>query len=275
MVLSLLVPVQQDNKFIALDFRRRYAFLNSFLLPTSFELIYVFGPKCQKAPGLLKALVSRMSHIKPKGSYHSDSKSLDDSQICIPINPPLVKIIKLKRSLGIGQYIKQGFKQADGDLITYTDPRKNIDLTVLKRMYNAFSSNCRLDAALPNRFLTESEFDVGRTRKIIYACYRTIVFFITGLILHDIHTGVAMFKRESVLKILPKLRICRRCFDIEILCHLRTQGSTNWKWVPISKDKVNVDNDSARFNILSSVLGLLREFYSLLSLRFKRFLKYK
>ena len=153
-----------------------------------------------------------------------------------------VRIIQRVKNEGKGHSVLEGMWRAKGDLVGYIDFGYDIELSVIKRMLKEFEEDPTLDAVMPNKHAKESNYHASLMRQIFSYGYLFWVIVCTLIIVPDTQTGVKMYRREVVRRVIPRLLIKRFAFEVEMLAAMKQLGLTRWKYVPV---KIKMFNDSS------------------------------
>lgn len=127
-----------------------------------------------------------------------------------------VSVVGYHDNKGKGYAVRYGMARADGDFILFIDSGMDINPNgismILEHLewYNA-------DIVIGSKVHPESKSNYPLIRKIYSFGYHLIVRFLFGLRLRDTQTGLKVYKREVLDKVLPRLLVKKFAFDIEIL----------------------------------------------------------
>jgi len=134
-----------------------------------------------------------------------------------------IKILSYKENKGKGYAVRFGMKKAKGDLISFLDagmeisPKGIMMLMAHMDWYNA-------DIIVGSKKHPVSRVNYPLLRKILSFGYHLVVRILFGLNLSDTQSGIKIFKREVVEKILPRLLVKTYAMDIEMLAVARYLG---------------------------------------------------
>jgi len=127
-----------------------------------------------------------------------------------------IKVIGYKKNHGKGHAIRFGMEQARGDLISFLDggmdisPKGIMMLMSHMQWYNA-------DIIVGSKRHPVSKVNYPLIRHILSIGYHGGVKILFGLPLTDTQSGIKIFKRKVIKKILHKLLVKRYAMDIEML----------------------------------------------------------
>jgi len=134
-----------------------------------------------------------------------------------------IKVFGYKKNKGKGYAVRFGMNHSKGDLISFLDAGMDISpkgiMMLMAHMdwYNA-------DAIVGSKRHPVSKVNYPILRHILSVGYHLGVKVLFGLPLTDTQSGVKIFKREVVEKILPRLKVARYAMDIEMLAVARGLG---------------------------------------------------
>ncbi|QQS38631.1 glycosyltransferase [Candidatus Woesebacteria bacterium] len=143
-----------------------------------------------------------------------------------------LKFISYKENRGKGYAVRTGMKEANGDLISFMDAGRDIKekgiMMLLAHMewYDA-------DVIVGSKRHPASKLDYPLLRRILSVGYSFGIKLLFGLSLTDTQSGIKIFKKEVIKKILPKLSIDRFAMDIEMLALANHMGYTRIYEAPI------------------------------------------
>lgn len=127
-----------------------------------------------------------------------------------------VKIFGYDSNMGKGYAVRFGMSKARGDLISFLDagmeisPKGIMMLMAHMNWYNA-------DIIVGSKRHPASQVNYPFSRKIFSFIYHLMIKILFGLWISDTQSGIKIFKREVVEKILPRLLVKRYAMDIEML----------------------------------------------------------
>ena len=122
----------------------------------------------------------------------------------------------------------EAFKVAKGSLIGFTDADSAVSPEGYYRMLKGLEG---YDAVIGSRGLSRS--DVVQYNQSLFRRFGSFVlglFFVRvmfGLKIRDTQCGAKIFRREKILRIIPKMRIRNAIFDVELLWRFGKTGKIN------------------------------------------------
>ena len=124
---------------------------------------------------------------------------------------------------GKGRAIKKGCRIASGDYIVFLDA----DMDLHPGQLQTFMDIMRLsdaDAVIGSKMHPNSVLKYPWDRKLISRVYFGLIKLLFGLPIHDTQTGLKVFKREVIKKVLPRILVKQFAFDLEILANAHRLG---------------------------------------------------
>lgn len=178
-----------------------------------------------------------------------------------------VKAFGYENNKGKGYAVKYGMARSKGDYIAFIDSGMDIDPNgislLLEHMqwYNA-------DIIVGSKRHPASKLYYPFIRRVYSWGYSRLVKILFGLKITDTQSGLKVFKREVLEKVLPRLLVKRFAMDVEILAVSRYLG---FKKIYESPIFINWSEDNTNFtpfvifdkNIRSMILDTLAIFYRL------------
>lgn len=187
MLLSVIVPAYKQAKTIKKDLKNIEKTLQKGLKNINFEIICVVD-------GILDKTFAEASKLKSKK----------------------IKVYGYENNKGKGYAVRFGMYRAKGDLISFLDagmdisPRGIMMLMAHMEWYGA-------DIIVGSKRHPVSQVNYPFLRHILSIGYHLIVKLLFGLPLTDTQSGIKIFKRKVLEKVLPRLLVKRYAMDIEML----------------------------------------------------------
>ena len=232
--LSVIIPVYKQEKTIEADIKNIYHVLEQ--IRYDFEIIIV------------------IDGIKVDNSY----------QIIKKLKLKKMQVFGYQNNHGKGYAIRYGMAKTRGDYIAFIDSGMEIDPNglsmILEHMewYNA-------DIIVGSKRHPASKVNYPFDRKIISFGGHLIARFLLGINIYDTQAGLKIFKRQVLIKVLPRLLLKSYAFDLEMLSVANHLGFTNIYESPI---KITYDikglTHAAGFKVIRQCLvDALAVFYRL------------
>lgn len=139
------------------------------------------------------------------------------------INSSKIKVFSYKENHGKGYAVRFGMKQAKGSLISFLDAGMDISpkgiMMLMAHMdwYNA-------DIIVGSKNHPVSRVNYPFVRRLLSFGYHLGVKILFDLPLTDTQSGIKIFKREVVEKMLPRLLVKTYAMDIELLAVAKYLG---------------------------------------------------
>lgn len=152
-----------------------------------------------------------------------------------------LKFITRKENMGKGYTVREGFKHAKGEIISFLDAGREISpkgimmLMAHLEWYNA-------DIVVGSKRHPASRVNYPPLRKIFSVGYHFGSKILFGLRLRDTQSGIKIFRREVVDAILPRLLVKMYAMDIEMLAVANHLGFDRIYEAPI---EVHFDDDTS------------------------------
>lgn len=237
-VLSVIVPAYKQEKTIKRDLENINIVLRAGLKEYDYEIICVVDGKVDK-------------------TFEQAQKS----------NSKKIKVYSYEENKGKGYAVRFGMARARGQLISFLDsgmdisPKGIMMLMAHMEWYNA-------DVIVGSKRHPVSRVNYPLRRRIYSIGYHLGVKFLFGLPLTDTQSGIKIFKRKVVEKVLPRLLVRTYAMDIEMLSVAKYLGFGRIYEAPI---EVRFNKRTSRIHwhtIFRMVLDTVAVFYRLKILRY-------
>lgn len=234
----MIVPAYKQDKTIRRDLENIDKVLNKGLNGISYEIIVVVD-------GLVDKTLEEAKKAKCKR----------------------IKIFSYPANEGKGYAVRFGMVRAKGDLISFLDAGRDISpkgimmLIAHMNWYNA-------DIIVGSKRHPVSRVNYPLVRRILSIGYHLGVKVIFGLSLTDTQSGIKIFKRRVIRKILPRLLVKNYAMDIEMLAVAKRTGFKRIFEAPI---EITFNRKTSRVSWDTSfrmALDTLKVFYRLQVLRY-------
>lgn len=158
---------------------------------------------------------------------------LDDTyKEALKVKDKRLRVYGYKKNMGKGYAVRYGMSKAKGDLISFLDagmdisPKSMTMLLTHMQWYNA-------DVIVGSKRHPVSQVNYPLLRKILSYGYYFGVKILFGLRLTDTQSGIKLFKRKVIEKIISKLLVKTYAMDIEMLAVAYHFGFTRIFEAPI------------------------------------------
>ncbi len=193
-MLSIIVPAYKQSRTIRKDLENIHRVLLEGLKGMAFEIICVVD-------GML-------------------DKTYQNAQKC---KAKKIKVFGYEKNMGKGYAVRYGMARAKGNLISFLDAGMDISPKGIM-MLMAHMEWYGADIIVGSKRHPVSQVNYPLFRHILSIGYHLGIKFLFGLPLTDTQSGIKIFKREVVEKVLPRLVVKRYAMDIEILAVARKLG---------------------------------------------------
>lgn len=117
---------------------------------------------------------------------------------------------------GKGYALRYGAARAKGDLICFLDSGMEINPRGIQTLFDLMKRG-DADIVVGSKLHPASKVNYPAQRRITSLGYRLLTRILFGLKVRDTQTGLKIFKREVLEKVLPRLLVKAYAIDIEIL----------------------------------------------------------
>lgn len=178
-----------------------------------------------------------------------------------------VRVFSYKNNRGKGYAVRYGMKKTKGDLVSFLDagmeypPKGVMMLMAHMEWYDA-------DVIVGSKRHPVSRVNYPILRRILSVGYHFGVKVLFGIPITDTQSGIKIFKRKVVEKVLPRLLVKRYAMDIEMLAVAKRLGFKRIYEAPVELS-FNEDTSTIDWStILKMFWDTLSVFYRLKILRF-------
>ena len=136
---------------------------------------------------------------------------------------PHVRVIGHEVNLGKGSAVQRGALAARGDLVLTLDADLEVHPRQIALLYEALVRT-GADVVIGSKLHPDSKTDVPPGRRTLTVGYYVLVRTLFRLPVHDTQTGLKLFKREPLMRVMPRLLVKRFAYDLELLVNLHRDG---------------------------------------------------
>ncbi len=136
---------------------------------------------------------------------------------------PRVRVIGNEINLGKGSALARGAFSALGDVVLFVDADLEVhprQLVLLLERMEATGA----DVVIGSKLHPASRIDVPSGRHALSVGYYLLVRLLFRLPVHDTQTGLKLFRREPLIRVLPRLLVKRFAHDLEVLVNINRLG---------------------------------------------------
>ena len=143
----------------------------------------------------------------------------------VELEHPEVTLVTYTKNGGKGNALKEGWKYAHGDLITFIDADLELHPKQLKGFLEVMDKQ-KVDIVIGSKRHPESIINYPIKRRVMSRCYNLLVRSLFQCNLTDTQPGLKLFKREVLTREFPKVFVKRYAFDLELLLNALKDGYT-------------------------------------------------
>lgn len=185
MLLSVVIPAYKQEKTIVKDVGNIERELEK--LPPEYEIIVIDDGSPDKTARELKKIAS-----------------------------PRVKVFSYRENRGKGYALRYGAARAAGELVAFLDAGMEINPQGLSTLWE-YLKEYQADVVVGSKRHPASRVNYPLSRRLFSFGYQFLVWLLFGLRVKDTQTGLKLFRREVLAKVMPRLLIKQYAIDIEIL----------------------------------------------------------
>lgn len=137
--------------------------------------------------------------------------------------PDHVRVVRCMRNEGKGNALICGASYSRGDYVAFLDADMDLHPEQLAGFF-AVMEAAGADAVIGSKFHPDSIVDYPVLRRIYSFFYYLLVRTLFGLPVRDTQTGIKLFKRPVLDRVLPRILVKRFAFDLELLANVHHFG---------------------------------------------------
>lgn len=180
---------------------------------------------------------------------------------------PKVKVFGYKYNKGKGYAVRYGMVRSKGDLISFIDAGMEISPASIM-MLMSHMQWYEADIIVGSKRHPVSRVNYPFLRRVYSIGYHIGVKLLFGLMISDTQSGIKVFKRSVLEKVLPRLLVKRYAMDIEMLAVANRLGYKNIYEAPIEV-QFDQSTSSVRWKTVFKMLwDTLAVFYRLRILKY-------
>lgn len=190
-----------------------------------------------------------------------DDGSVDGSaDIVRKMELPCVRVTGYSENRGKGSAVRHGVKEADGELVMFTDADLAYGTDVVKQYYDFYTEN-RSDVMIGSRNLGEDGYEgYTATRRLASKAYIRVLCLVGGFKLSDSQCGCKAFSKKAAKDIFGRCAVDGFAFDFEAILWAGKLGYSiselPVKIINHRESKVNMLRDS--FRMIKDLLKIKR-----------------
>lgn len=137
--------------------------------------------------------------------------------------PDRVRVVRCARNEGKGNALICGAAYSRGQYVAFLDADMDLHPEQLADFFAIMRAQ-RADAVIGSKFHPASKVEYPPVRRIYSYFYYMLVRSLFGLPVRDTQTGIKLFKREVLDRVLPRVLVKRFAFDLELLANIHHFG---------------------------------------------------
>jgi glycosyltransferase involved in cell wall biosynthesis len=195
-------------------------------------LISVIMPAYNEGKKIRENLIEAVKTLSTLGNPFElilvDDGSTDDTADevhKVELEHPEVILVTYTKNGGKGNALKEGWKYAHGDLITFIDADLELHPIQLKVFLDVMDEK-KVDIVIGSKRHQESIIHYPMKRRVMSRCYNLLIRSLFQCTLTDTQPGLKLFKREVLTREFPKVFVKRYAFDLELLLNALKDGYT-------------------------------------------------
>lgn len=154
-----------------------------------------------------------------------DDGSIDDTYLEVERVAFVNSRIKIVRQPngGKGAALKKGVPLTTGRLVSFIDADLDLHPRQLHK-YMQIMKETDSDIVIGSKRHPNSQVIYPWKRKFLSLCYQCLICVLFNLDVRDTQVGLKLFKREAIVKVMPKILVKRFAFDLEVLVNATHLG---------------------------------------------------
>lgn len=127
-----------------------------------------------------------------------------------------ITVVRNRENYGKGRALKKGFRYTKGAYIVFLDSDMDLHPVQLQTFFDILRLD-ESDVVIGSKRHPNSKLEYPLHRRFVSAIYFFLVKIMFGLPIRDTQTGLKLFKREVLEKVLPKSLVKKFAYDLELL----------------------------------------------------------
>jgi len=134
-----------------------------------------------------------------------------------------VTVVGIDQNIGKGFALIHGARRAEGELVLCVDADLEVHPRQLSILYETLVRE-RADVVIGSKLHPRARIEYPVNRRILSAGYYLLVRLLFGLPVRDTQTGLKLYKREVLERVIPRLVVKRYAHDLEVLVNAHRLG---------------------------------------------------
>src|SRR3954447_3732155 len=193
-------------------------------------LVTVVIPAYNEAPTVRRTLAETVEAMDETGATYEiilvDDGSEDGTASLArqaAAKLPRVRVVGSEVNIGKGSALARGAYCALGELVLFMDADLEVHPRQLELLY-AEMVRADADVVIGSKLHADAKIDYPLRRRIISLGYYAVVHTLFRLPVKDAQTGLKLYKREVLLRVIPRLLVKRYAHDLEALVNAHRLG---------------------------------------------------
>lgn len=190
----------------------------------------------------------------------SDGSSDQTFQRAKLLSAKNIRVFEYRPNKGKGYALTFGVNKSQGEVVTFLDAGGDFDTQQIDKfikLMEVFDA----DIVIGSKRHPASQVYYPLIRKFYSRIYQLLIRLLFNLNIRDTQTGLKVFKRDVLNRILPRAMVKRYAFDLELLVIAKRLGYTRIFEAPVNMD-FNAVNTGINFrSIYNMILDTLAIFY--------------
>lgn len=197
----------------------------------------------------------------------SDGSTDDTVRQARSVHDRHVRVVSYPKNRGKGYALTYGTNHSKGDVVTFLDaggdfPGEQIDKFI--KLMEVFDA----DIVIGSKRHPASKVHYPVGRQVGSRLYQLLIRLLFNLNVRDTQTGLKVFRRDVLLKILPRALVKRYAFDLELLVIANHLGYQRIFEAPVEMDFNAITSSVTKRAIMNALTDTLAIFYRLRILRY-------
>lgn len=197
----------------------------------------------------------------------SDGSSDNTARQARSLHHPRVKVYQYGRNHGKGYALKYGVSRSTGEMVTFVDAGGDFDPKHLG-LYMKLAELMDAEIVIGSKRHPMSQVNYPLHRRLMSWLYHWLVRIMFSLRIHDTQAGFKLFRREVLVKTLPRLVVKQYAFDLELLAVANRLGFHKITEAPVKMDYNWAKTELGPRKIIKMLIDSLAIFYRMHILRF-------
>lgn len=162
----------------------------------------------------------------------SDGSSDDTAQVVRELKLKHVRVVEYAKNQGKGYALTYGVKHSRGDIVTFFDAGGDFDPFHIQQ-FGALMEIFDADIVVGSKRHPASKLNYPLRRQFFSNLYYYLIRVLFNLKVRDTQSGLKLFRREVLVRIMPRAVVKRYAFDVELLVIAKHLGYTRIFEAPV------------------------------------------